>query len=777
MKQYISKKAISAAIAALLAGSLTGTTVFAYSGDYDYLLTFNGDTVTASTDGNGAADTAEYSIDGTTVTIAGLGTYVVTGSSDSGSISIKKNTDGVTLVFEDLTLSYAGDTENTDTVTVGKNSAVDIVIEGENTISNSNEDGAVIKIKSGASVTITGDGELTADASEGKNGIKGAESASLIIGEDAEDGFTLTVSAANNGIASDGSVTVNGGTVNITSSGDGLKSSPDEGDETSEGTVTINNGTVSITSAEDGVQADGGFTMNDGTLTVTAGGGASNAANLDEDTSAKGIKSDSYIIIAGGDITIDSADDGIHLNGTTGSESVDITSGTITIRSGDDGIHSDYTLNVGTEGSGEGPSVNVEQSYEGLEGAVINLNSGEGNITASDDGINAANSDLDNYDFEINISGGTWYVNAGGDGIDSNGDLNVSGGDTIVFGSADNGNAALDVGDNNNQFSVTGGSIAGIGMSGMSIYPSDGTYLTFGSAGMGGFGQQNGAGNVSVSAGSTVEIRDQQGNTVWSAVAVKSADSIVYASSDLTAGGIYTLYVNGSSVSSVTASSGNGSTGGMGGQPGGMGGQQGQFPAMPGNQNDQNVQQGQFPAMPGNQNDQGSQQGQFPAMPDNDTITVSAPVNSGSGRTYISDYDYTESKVSASVTGSGTAYGYASYFTKATVSDAEKSLAAYLKAAGGKVDFTDIEALFDRIGYDYKGSRYVEICDNLYVWYGWSAEAADMFRGLVENGTIVLTIDADNAGEASDKLTALPAARLLADYKNPHYAPVVISLS
>ena len=627
MKTSITKKALSMALAAAIFSTITST-AYAYSGNYDYLFTYDNDSVTSSTDEDGAGDSAAYTIDGTVITIKGVGTYVVTGSSENGSISVKKDTDGVTLIFEDLTLSYAGDEENTDTVTVGKNSTVDIVIEGDNTLTNTNEDGAAVKIKSGASVTITGDGTLEVDASEGKNGIKGAENATLTIGENADDSFILTVSAANNGIASDGSVVVNGGTVNITSDGDGLKSSPDEGDETSEGTVTINNGTINIVSGEDGVQGDGGFTMNDGTLNIVAGGGSANASDLDEDTSAKGIKSDSYILIAGGDITIDSADDGIHLNGTTGNEEINITSGTLTISSGDDGIKSDYTLNIGTEGSEEGPEINITKSYEGLEGTQVNLNSGTGTINSSDDGINAANSDLTNGDFDINISGGKWTINAGGDGLDSNGDITVTGGDTTVFGAADNGNAALDVGDNGGKLTVTGGSLTGIGMSGMAIVPSSGTYVQFGSSGMGGApGQTRQSSGISISAGAAVEIRDADGNTVYSTTAAKSANSIVFASDELTAGGTYTLYVNGKSSVSATAAEGNGSTGAMtpggapGGMPGGQNGQNGQNdqpgqpPEIPNGQNGQNEQPGQPPEMPSGQNGQNEQPGQPPEMP------------------------------------------------------------------------------------------------------------------------------------------------------------------
>ena len=77
----------------------------------------------------------------------------------------------------------------------------------------------------------------------------------------------------------------------------------------------------------------------------------------------------------------------------------------------DDGIHCDYTMNIGKTGT-DGPAITVKKSYEGLEAATLNICSGNIDITSEDDGLNAANSDLTNYDFALNISGGTVNINA-----------------------------------------------------------------------------------------------------------------------------------------------------------------------------------------------------------------------------------------------------------------------------------------------------------------------------------------------------------------------------
>ena len=576
-----SRKITSAAAAMAIMLTSVGTfNAFAYDDDYDNEFIFSDTGITVS-DSEGSG----YKISGTDLTINSAGTYVVSGSCLEGTIKIKKGTTGVILVLEDLTLTSS----EAAPISVNSGSEVKFVVEGTNTVTDAEDpanetsedaeiadafDGAAIKVKSGASAVFTGTGTLNVDGSECKNGIKGGATAAITVGENSADTLTLNVDAANNAFASDGSATINSGTVNLNAGGDGLKASPDDDDTESAGTITINGGAVNITSGEDGIQADGGFYMNGGSVDiVTANGYKYNKTIEAADISAKGIKADNTIIISDGTINIDSADDGIHLNGTNGNEALMIKDGDITVKAGDDGIHSDYFLAV------FGGTINIEQACEGLEGAVIDLSGGTGTITASDDGINAANGDLTNYDFELLISGGSWYINAGGDGLDSNGDITVSGGYTEVFGSSDGGNAALDYGDNNCSFTVTGGTIVGIGMSQMATTPTSGNYIQFGASGGmgGGFGGMGGMGgpqsgqssgsSISLKSGDTVDIKDSSGTTVYSSTAVKAADNIVFSSEGLDSSETYTLYINGTSTATATVLSGSQNQ--QGGQPGG----------------------------------------------------------------------------------------------------------------------------------------------------------------------------------------------------------------
>ena len=143
-------------------------------------FTFTNDGVTASPTGDG------YKIDGTALTIQSAGTYVVTGSCSDGNVTVKKETTGVALTLRDLTLSST----TTAPLSCNKSSETALTVSGtvaltdKESLANEDSDdfeGAAIKVKSGASLVIKGDGTLTADGSSCKNGIKGAATAAVTV--------------------------------------------------------------------------------------------------------------------------------------------------------------------------------------------------------------------------------------------------------------------------------------------------------------------------------------------------------------------------------------------------------------------------------------------------------------------------------------------------------------------------------------------------------------------------------------------------------------------
>ena len=149
--------------AALLIGLLPLSASAAYSGDTDNTFTFTDSGVTAAD-----ADGGGFKIEGTALTISEAGTYRVTGSCADGSVQVKKGTTGVTLILDDLTLTAS----DTAPLSCNKSTEVTICISGTVTLTDAEDpadeestdeavadafEGAAIKVKSGASVVITGE--------------------------------------------------------------------------------------------------------------------------------------------------------------------------------------------------------------------------------------------------------------------------------------------------------------------------------------------------------------------------------------------------------------------------------------------------------------------------------------------------------------------------------------------------------------------------------------------------------------------------------------------
>ena len=283
-------------------------------------------------------DNATYitvSDDNSDIKITSSGTYVVSGTSSDGNITVKKGTTGVVLVLDDLDLTSTTGA----TVSINKEAEVKVIISGNVVLTDKENpddeystdadvadayDGAALKAKANSQVYVTGDGTLTINGNA-KNGIKAGDDSSLIF-----DDVTVNITATNDGI----------------------------------------NGNYDVT----------------------------------------------------------------------------LLSGSFNISAGDDAIHADHILTVGSE-DGTGPTVNVTKSGEGMEGTVVNVLGGDISIVSSDDAINAANGDgvyEGELDYSFNMLGGKVVINSNGDGIDSNGDVNLIGGSAQINSAAGGGEAGID---------------------------------------------------------------------------------------------------------------------------------------------------------------------------------------------------------------------------------------------------------------------------------------------------------------------------------------------
>ena len=183
-------------------------------------------------------------------------------------------------------------------------------------------------------------------------------------------------------------ITFNGtGILNIESSVNGITGKDD---------VKITGGTYNIKASAVGVRANDSIRVADGVLNILAGTDGLHAENSSDDS--KG-----YVFIAKGTIKIEATDDCIH-----GGSVVQIDDGNI-----------------------------VLNGAEGIEATYVQINGGTIKINGTGDGINAG-SKSESYPVTIEITGGEiTIVMAEGDtdGIDSNGDLIISGGTINITGS------------------------------------------------------------------------------------------------------------------------------------------------------------------------------------------------------------------------------------------------------------------------------------------------------------------------------------------------------
>ena len=363
-----------------------------------------------------------------------------------------------------------------------------------------------------------------------------------------ETAYFLNLTVKSTGCALEGKdcVKIKDAAITVSAGGDGIRSTNTE--KSNKGFVYIETGNIDITSGNDGIQAATVLKAANGSIKITAGGGAADAKQnsggrnmpgfggktqtTDDEESTKGLKAGSLIVIDEGSFEVSSKDDSFHSNGD-----IKINGGSFTAAAGDDGFHADNNLII------NGGSITVSQSYEGLEGQKVTVTGGNIDITASDDGINAASPSVSGSSTDgrpgssdsnalITIGGGYIVVNASGDGIDSNGNIVISGGTLLVSGPADNGNGAFDYG---GEATVSGGTVILCGSSGMAQGFSDKSEQASFMYTL----------DSSASAGSSVALTDENGNVLASFIPAKQYNNVVISAPSLKNGSSYKLVIGG----------------------------------------------------------------------------------------------------------------------------------------------------------------------------------------------------------------------------------------
>ncbi len=403
-------------------------------------------------------------------------------------------------------------------------------------------------------LSVNGSGTLIVSAAAG-HGIQ--SKADLIIA-----GGALQVTALKDGIRGKNSVLILDGTITVLSQGDGITAIRD--DKEGKGWVLIADGTVQITSgngAGEDISLSGASAMAGG-FQGMGGWNETASATAADTTSVKGIKAATDLTILGGILTLDCEDDALHANNIT------VSGGTLTLRSGDDAMHADTDLLV------SGGTINVEKCTEGLEGYNVTVSDGDITILSSDDGINAAGGSdssgtagswggMDNFNSEMNngsllsITGGTLSITAGNDGIDSNGDISITGGITGVWTATNQMDGALD---------YNGSAV----MSGGTLIIANATAGSSMAASISGETLMSVTLDQTAAAGTMIELKDDGGNTLGTFAPQSDYINVIFASSVLAEGDSLTLSVGGNTVYSGTLT-GNVTASGMGGGFGGGG--------------------------------------------------------------------------------------------------------------------------------------------------------------------------------------------------------------
>ena len=503
--------------------------------DRDKEVGYDEDTATAITlsDDASSCDSSSVTISDNTITITDEGTYLLTGSLSDGQVIVDADDKKVQLVLDSVDINC--DTSAALYVKAADKVFVTLASDSENTLSNTNDFVAIddnnidAVIFSKDDLTLNGSGTLTVTAKYG-HGIVSKDDLVITSG-------TYQITAAKHALSGQDSVRIADGILTLNAGTDGIHS--ENTDDDAKGFIYIANGDISITADSDGFDAEETLQVDGGNIEVYAGD--------------DGLHSDDDLIITAGTINVTKSYEG--LEGMT----VTIEDGDISVVSSDDGINASGDGTSGESSQGgthpEKPddSDSTEDRPEPPNGFDKNDNSSadsnsdsnsdskpadlpDGNAGPGDgnggpgDGMEEAT----NYNL-IQISGGKIYINASGDGIDSNGNLTVTGGEIYVDGPTSGGDGALDC---SGTTLISGGTVIAVGSSGMAenfdSSSAQGSMITTVSDSM---------------ITGDITLKDSEGNTIVSYSPSKEYSSVVISCADLKEGETYTLVAGDTSTS------------------------------------------------------------------------------------------------------------------------------------------------------------------------------------------------------------------------------------
>ena len=464
-----------------------------------------------------------------TVTITKGGDFEVSGTLSDGMIYINSddkvklrlsgasitNNDGPAIYFDNAEKAFITITEGTEnTLSDGK------------TYSDENADGALF---SNDDLEIKGGGKLTISGNY-KHAIAGDDDVAI------ENG-TISISSYEHGIKANDKLWVSGGEITaVSETGKPMKAGAE---------VLIDGGTLNLTSTQsEGIESKGTLTINSGEINVTAADDGINTGN--ENTATDG--NDAQPQMQGGQPREmnGQAQDGFEPgqtppqmpNGQTemnGQAPDGQTPPEMNGQMPDGQMPPEMNGQMPNgqtppEMNGDMPRASFEpgQRHGGMHGGGA-----EGMI---DEETAAAHA--------ITINGGKIYVNAGGDGIDSNGNLTINGGELTIDGPTNAGNGSLDA---QGTFALNGGTVIAASAAGMNQNPSVCENQSYAAINL----------STSQAAGTEISIRETaSGNEIIKYAPSKAYQAIAYSSDKLKAGTEYAVYVGSEQTETFTTQNG-----------------------------------------------------------------------------------------------------------------------------------------------------------------------------------------------------------------------------
>ena len=395
-------------------------------------------------------DDGTYSNEGSVYTLSAAGTYTLSGVLEDGQIIVNAPENAeVVIELKGATINCSTDSPikvlSADKVEISaKKDTVNLIDDKRSEKASDNSELGEGAINAKCDLKFKGAGKLVVRGNY-NNGIHTTKDFKFQKQE-------LYVTAVNNAIKGKDSIFVSSGKITaVSKKGNGFKT--DNTDVSSSGnqrgSITVEGGTIIVDSVFDAFDAAynvsvtqlepaEGEELVETKITAKTGTYSTYCTNYNANSSSKGLKADNQIDISGGVLAFQTTDDAIHANygdafdnGSTGLGNINVLGGQIGIASGDDGIHADNTLTI-SDGI-----IDITGATEGIEATHINIEGGSTCIYGNDDGVNA--SKKINETPTVKISGGFLDVsvrNGDTDGIDVNGNFEMTGGLVVSRGSS-----------------------------------------------------------------------------------------------------------------------------------------------------------------------------------------------------------------------------------------------------------------------------------------------------------------------------------------------------